>query len=193
MPDSSYGAVTILCVTIQPCNLLPTSNPLEYQESTGFKEGDVIAFIAPAGFDVGNRLQGCIVTHRIVTAPYEESGTYYVETKGDAAATKDRVPIPVENIQGLVVGSSKVVSKIMSFVTKWYGFVSLIVVPLIAILIWQIAVLIKAKTAQEKEKIERNQEANLKKINEERNKKIEEIKKKAIEEFKNKEDVDGSY
>ena len=159
---------------------------LKYQEQTGFEEGDVIAFIAPANFDKQNKLQGRTVTHRIVTAPYydEKKETWYVETKGDAALEKDNVPIPIDNIQGIIVGSNKSISKVVGFLTKWYGFVIVIVVPLMLILIWQVVVLVREKSKASIDLIEQEKVKSLKEIEEEHNQKVEEIKRQAIEEYK---------
>ena len=160
---------------------------LKYQEQTGFKKGDVIAFKAPANFDKNNRLQGYTVTHRIITAPYydEEKDGWFVETQGDAALMPDRVPIPLENIQGIVVGSNKFITGLFGFIGKWYGFVIIIVVPLIVILAWQILVLAKSKSKERLEQINQEKARTIKEIEEEHNQKIEEIKKKAIEEYEN--------
>ncbi len=166
-------------------------DPLSYMEDTGFKEGDVIAFIAPHNFDREDMLAGYTITHRIITAPYydEETDTWYVETRGDAYEIKDRVPVPVENIQGIIVGSNKWISTIMQFVAKWYGFVTVIAIPLLAILIWQIAVIVKEKSRQSLEKIETEKQKTLQEIEKEHNDKVEELKRKAIEEYlKNKEE-----
>ena len=164
-------------------------DPLSYMKDTGFEEGEVIAFIAPHNFDREDKLAGYTVTHRIITAPYydEETDTWYVETRGDAYEIKDRVPIPVENIQGIIVGANKNISKIMQFVSKWYGFVTVIAVPLVAILVWQLAIIIKEKSRASLEKIEKDKQRTLEAIEKEQNNKIEELKKKAIEEYLNKE------
>ena len=164
-------------------------DPLSYMKDTGFEVGDVIAFIAPHNFDREDKLAGYTVTHRIMTAPYydEETDTWYVETRGDAYEIKDRVPIPVENIQGKIVGANKGISKIMQFVSKWYGFVTVIAIPLLAILIWQIAIIIKEKSRVSLEKFETEKQKTLKEIEAEHNEKIELLKKQAIEEYLNKE------
>jgi len=166
-------------------------DPIKYNSEVGFKsgdigEGDVIAFIAPSGFDKYNRLQGQTVTHRIVTEPYydEESDTWFVETKGDASLLKDSVPIPLENIQGIIVGSSKHMSKLFAFLSKPYGFILIIVIPLLGILMWQIVVLIKGKTQIEKDKMAKENIQAVEALKIEKDKKIEEIKKQAIEEYK---------
>ena len=159
---------------------------LGYMNDTGFREGEVIAFIAPHGFDKDDKLQGYTITHRIIREPYydEETDTWYVDTKGDNAIDQDRVPIPVENIQGIIVGTSKAVTKVVQFVTKWYGFVTIVVVPLVIILIWQIALLIKEKTKAEQAKLATDKQAEVEKIEKERQAKLDEIKEKAIEEYK---------
>ena len=158
-----------------------TKSPIDYNEKIGFKEGDVIAFIAPVGFDEKGLLQGQTVTHRIIKAPYynEENDTWYVETKGDAAYTEDRVPIPIENIQGIISGSSKGLTALIKFITKWYGFVTVVVTPLLLILAWQIYVLIREKTMAEQSKIEQLKvDAQT-----EHQLKIEQLKAEAIKEY----------
>ena len=163
-----------------------TKDPTKYQQEVGYKEGDVIAFLAPHGFDKDDRLQGQTITHRIVTPPFydEESDTWFVETKGDAVAIKDRVAIPIENIQGVIIGSSSAVSALFGFLAKWYGFLVVIVVPLSAILIWQIFILIKAKEVAQKEQIEKENKVELDALEKAKLDQIEDIKKKAIEEYK---------
>ena len=160
-------------------------DPVKYNGTIGFQEGDVIAFIAPAGFDDRNQLQGHTVTHRIITKPYynEENDTWYVETKGDAAYMQDKVPIPVENIQGTIVGSSKGVSVLVKFITKWYGFATIVVIPLLIILAWQIYVLAKEKTRAEQAKLDEQKAVELNKIEEEKQLKIAKIKEQAIKEY----------
>ena len=159
---------------------------LGYMEETGFRKGDVVAFIAPANFDRQNKLQGYTITHRIITEPYydEETDTWFIETKGDNAQDKDRVPIPVENIQGVIVGTNKGISKLFKFVTQWYGFVTIIVIPLLLILFWQIAVLIREKSNATINKIEADKASALKQIEQAKLDQIEEIKAKAVEEYK---------
>lgn len=160
---------------------------LKYQEDTGFKEGEVIAFIAPANFDKNNVLKGYTVTHRIITAPYydEEKKRWYVETKGDAAFMPDNVPIPLENIQGIIVGSNKFITNVFGFIGKWYGFVVVIVIPLLAILIWQVIVLAKGRSKEKLEMLSQEKAKTLKEIEDEHNQMVEEIKRKAIEDYKN--------
>jgi len=180
--DSMAGTYDVGDVVI--CKRI--KDTLGYMKDTGFEEGEVIAFIAPANFVKDNKLQGLTITHRIITKPFydEETDTWYVETKGDNAVYKDRVPIPVENIQGTIVGANKGIVKFFKFLTKWYGFVIVIVVPLLIILFWQIGILIREKSKATIDRIEDYKVDALKQIEEEHNKKVEELKKQAIEEYK---------
>ena len=165
-----------------------TKDPIKYNKTNGFKEGDVIAFIAPAGFDK----EGHTITHRIVSAPYyeEESDTWYVETKGDAAPTKDRKPIPLDNIQGVIVGTSKGVTSFMKFITKWYGFTTIVVIPLLLLLVWQIVIIAREKERAEQERFIKQNEALLDAQNKEQQAKIEELKAQAIKEYKAKQSLE---
>ena len=156
-----------------------------------YKVGDVIAFIAPYGFDKDNRLEGYTVTHRIVEDPYydEKTDTWYVKTRGDKLGSPDdRIPIPVDNIQGKIVGTSSFISTLARFLSNWYGFVIVIVIPLLAIMIWQIVIFVKENTKAREEKLKKEQEEELKQLIEQQNKQKEleeQIKKKAIEEYIN--------
>ena len=146
--------------------------------------GDVISFIAPKGFNDNDALVGHTITHRIWKGPYlnEKDGKWYVGTVGDnVAAVQDTVPIPLENVQGVVIGASPFISKLAGFLSKWYGFVILIVVPLLLVLIWQVIVIAKQGT---KERIEEEQKNQLLMIERQVQKDLEEeIKKKAVEEY----------
>lgn len=181
--DSMTGTYNVGDVVICKADKDPT--PQEY------KVGDVIAFIAPYGFDKDNRLEGYTVTHRIVEDPYydEKTDTWYVKTRGDKLGSPDdRIPIPVDNIQGKIVGTSSFISTLARFLSKWYGFVTVIVIPLLAIMIWQIVIFVKENTKAREEKLKKEQEEELKQLLEQQNKQKEleeQIKKKAIEEYIN--------
>ncbi len=176
-PTYEVGDV-VLCKRIK--------DPNAYKDTVGFKKGDVIAFTAPEGFSPQNpQLDGQTVTHRIATAPYydEEKQQWYVETQGDKFNIKDSTPIPLGNIQGTVVGSSKGIGVVFGFLTKWYGFVFVIALPLLGILIWQIMVLAKQNAKAQEEAIQIEKQKKIQEFEKEKDIKIDEIKKKAIEEY----------
>lgn len=148
--------------------------------TNAIEEGDVITFVAPEGF---GDVAGYNVTHRVTIAPYEEDGQWYVRTKGDASPTGDIVPVPVSAVIGKVVGHSAALAGLHAFFVKPYGFALLIVVPLVAVLIWQIVYATKehakAKAAEEKAIAD----AELKRVEDERIRREEELKKQAVDEY----------
>lgn len=165
-----------------------------YDDPSQLKEGDVITFTAPEGFGA---VEGYTVTHRIVVAPYEGSdGRWYVRTKGDAAETADETPVPLDNVTGRVLGKSEALAGLQSVLRSKTGFLLIIVLPLIAIGVWQVAVfaITSAKSKKQKE-LESTVQAKPE-SDEDDNEKIERLKKEAVEEYlKNKggETKDGSH
>ncbi len=112
--------------------------------------GDVITFEAPEGFEP-KAIVGQNITHRIVVAPYQdEDGTWVIETKGDANTLADRVPVPVANVRATYVSTSKFLAGLMRFLSKWYGFATLIILPLLGVLIFEVCKVIKIKSAEQK-------------------------------------------
>ena len=179
------------------CKNIKNPKPEDFEVEEG-KEKPVIAFIAPEGFDYKGLLTGQTVTHRIYGEPYEEDGIWYVHTKGDnEIAVLDSVPVPLDNIKGIIVGKSSVIAFLIKILQKWYGFACIIVIPLLAILIWQVIILAKAGTDKKAQKLEEEKQEEIKKLQEKAVQNVldneEEIKKKAIEEYiKKNGDIDGS-
>lgn len=138
------------------------------------EEGDIITFIAPAGFSPA-AIVGRPVTHRIVKSPFQAAdGVWYVVTRGDANAGEDNVPIPVSDIVGKLVSDAPALRGLMTFFSKWYGFVLMIVLPLVLVLISQIYTLVKAQAQAKAEKIERQSQL-------EKDRAIEQAEKIALE------------
>ena len=112
--------------------------------------GDIITFEAPEGFEP-KAIVGHNITHRIIVAPYQdEDGTWVIETKGDANSIADKVPVPVENVRATYVGTSGFLAGLMRFLSKWYGFATLIILPLVGVLIFEVHKVIKMKSAEQK-------------------------------------------
>ena len=151
-------------------------------DPSALKEGDVVTFIAPQGFGA---VEGYTVTHRVVEAPFEgEDGKYYIRTKGDAAEIPDAVPIPVGNVTGIVLEKSELLAGLQSVLKSKTGFLLIIVVPLVAIALWQIGIFAVASAKSRKQKTE---SGNVQSVEGLSRSEIEDIKEKAIEEYlKNK-------
>lgn len=152
------------------------------RDQSALKEGDVVTFIAPQGFGA---VEGYTVTHRVVEAPFEgEDGKYYIRTKGDAAEMPDAVPIPVGNVTGIVLGKSELLAGLQNVLKSKTGFLLIIVVPLVAIALWQIGIFAVASSKSRKQKTE---SGNVQSVEGLSRSEIEDIKEKAIEEYlKNK-------
>ena len=156
------------------------SKRIRDEEKANLKVGDIITFLAPEGFSSNPLIEGKKVTHRIIVAPYEEDGVWYVWTQGDRAGMPDEIPIPIENVKAKYVRTSAFLTGLIGFLRTWYGFLILIAVPLLGILIYEIILLTKTKKSEEKKKIEEEEKIRIEK---ERQEKEEEIAKKAVEEY----------
>lgn len=152
------------------------------------KEGDVVTFIAPEGF---GGVDGYTVTHRVVEAPYEgEDGELYIRTKGDAAEYADEVPVPLENVTGVVLGKSEALAGLQNVLRSKTGFLLIIVVPLVLIGVWQIAIL-AISGAKNKKKAETADGASATENAETEEQRIERLKKEAVEEYVRSREAQG--
>lgn len=116
-------------------------------KADGLKKGDVVTFIEDSG-----ALAGYPITHRIVTAPYaDENGELFIVTKGDNAPNEDN-PTPLSDVQSVYVGNLPVLTFLYRIISNIYGFIFIIVLPLLALLVLQIVRLVKASTKSENKK-----------------------------------------
>ena len=151
--------------------------------------GDVITFVAPEGFGA---VEGYNVTHRAVEDPYiGEDGRWYVVTRGDASASRDPVPVPVDDIVGKVVGSSAFLAGLQSFFGHWYGYAIIVVIPLLGILIWQIVWFAKESGRAKREKLARYESEEKEKLDRQLREREEELKRIAVEEYEKTHGKDG--
>lgn len=111
---------------------------------TALTEGDVVTFIEDSG-----ALKGQPITHRIVKAPYEENGRLYIVTKGDNAPGED-APTPLTDVVAVYSNNMPVMTFLYRLITNIFGFIFIIVVPLLALLVLQIIRLVKASNAPKK-------------------------------------------
>lgn len=101
-------------------------------DGSGVKEKDVIAFFDPDGNGTS------ILTHR-VNEVYEEDGTLYFRTQGDANNAEDRLPVSEDKLVGIytdvrIVGAGNVAM----FMQTTAGLVVCVVVPLVLLIAWDI-------------------------------------------------------
>lgn len=111
------------------------------------EQGDIITFIAPSG-----QLAGRNITHRIYEVHRGEDGKIdYFKTKGDNAKV-DEWHLDPSAVKAKYVKTSKFITGFRKLLTKWYGYVVLIVLPLCVVFALVIAGFVQDKVALEKEK-----------------------------------------
>ncbi len=124
------------------------------------EEGDIVTFWAPI---VTNLEEGSTITHRIYSKNYEENGSIYYVTKGDARPSTDAEGsnaffVTPDMIVATYVSRLPVLTWFFSIISEFWGFLLIIVLPLVIILIVQIVKLVKLK--QDKTTKEQNEDEN---------------------------------
>ena len=102
-----------------------------------WQNGDVISFYSrdPA-------IGGEINTHRIVDSGIDENGKPYFITKGDANQLKDAYAVYGEDIVGKVIFCSKLFGKFVDIAASKYGYIFVVLIPILIIFIINIKDLI---------------------------------------------------
>lgn len=159
--------------TIEPHEVILSK---KIDDINDLKVGDIITFVAPSG-----RLAGNNVTHRIVGIALKEDGNVdYFRTKGDNPdiTDEDDWQLKPEQVKAKYVRKAKFIGGLRSFLTKWYGYVVLIVLPLTVVGVLIIVGFVRDKLAVEKEKMRAEKLNSVDALSEEqRNQLLEELKK----------------
>jgi signal peptidase len=92
---------------------------------SSIERGDVITFKPTEGALADN---GERVTHR-VTAVQNRDGERYFKTKGDANDSPDNVPVPPENVIGVVSFHVPLIGYVISFASTQSGSLLFVVLP----------------------------------------------------------------
>lgn len=135
LTDSMSGTIepgdVILCKAVEDVNEL--------------KEWDIITFKAPNG--------NYNETHRIIEIARNEDGSIkYFKTKGDNAKEADSWELKPENVKAKYVKKSVFIGGLRRFMKHWYGYVTVVVIPLCVVFALIIAGFVKDKVALESEK-----------------------------------------
>ncbi len=102
------------------------------------EKGDIITFSSS-----DKRYDGITITHRIIGVQKNSDGEVAYKTKGDANNTADTALVTHDDIYGEVVLRVPKIGYIQSFISTSYGWILLILIPSIAIVIYDIIKLIK--------------------------------------------------
>lgn len=155
LTDSMSGTIepgdVIMCKAVDDVNSLQV--------------GDIITFKAPNG--------NYNETHRIVEIARNDDGTVnYFKTKGDNAKAVDNWQLNPQNVKAKYVKKSVFVGGLRKFMSNWYGYVVVVVIPLCIVFALIISSVVRDKLALEKEKEKEEGRITLSDISEEDKKKL---------------------
>ena len=92
------------------------------------REGDIVCFRSMGSAGVGK-----IITHRVVAVLQNGDGDTLLETRGDANLSADSNYVQADNLIGRVVWYAGQESKLLTFITSRFGFLSCIAIPILLI------------------------------------------------------------
>ncbi len=124
-----FRSMVVLTGSMEP--VLPVGSIVYITKQIAYDNKDVITFQNNAGQNV---------THRIVDIAFTDEGTVYT-TKGDANERADTALVPNANVTGKVFFTLPFIGKVINFLNRPEGFISLVIVPtffLIVIELWNI-------------------------------------------------------
>ena len=155
LTDSMSGTIepgdVIMCQAVDDVNSLQV--------------GDIITFKATNGH--------YNETHRIVEIARNDDGTVkYFKTKGDNAKAVDNWQLNPQNVKAKYVKKSVFVGGLRKFMSNWYGYVVVVVIPLCIVFALIISSVVRDKLALEKEKEKEEGKITLSDISEEDKKKL---------------------
>lgn len=150
--------------TIEPGEVIVCK---EVDDVNALEVGDVIIFLAPNG--------NYNETHRIIEIVRNDDGTIdYIRTQGDNSPSADNWQLKPENVKAIYVRKSAFIGGLRGFLSNWYGYVVLIVIPMCLVIALVIGSFVKDKIALEKEEL-KAKGVSLENISDEDKKKLLEI------------------
>ena len=157
------------------------------------REGDIVCFRSMGSAGVGK-----IITHRVVAVLQNGDGETLLETWGDANLSADGNYVQADNLIGRVVWYAGQESKVLTFITSRFGFLSCIAIPilLVSTLILSESVRSIHKDLQEAMEIlehgpEQEETSDVELTPEEYREMYERIRKELIEELKHELSEEG--
>lgn len=134
----NYSFMRTLTGSMEPA--IPVHSFIVTQEvdPAELQVGDIITFRSTE-----SSLEGALNTHRI-TSVYEENGQLMFTTKGDANAVEDAKPVASANVVGRVVFVSAALGTVVSLFSNPLVFFPFIVLPLVVLLVLEVAKLVKS-------------------------------------------------
>lgn len=172
-----YSITRILTNSMEPSIMTDDVILEKLYDGEQLSVGDIITFRAPEESSIYVEGMNYTITHRIESIEETEDGGYIITTKGDNNSRADDFTIDETAVVSVYVTTLSVMTIIFKIISNFWGFLVLIVLPLVFILIFQIVKLIKLKnmssdseTTDQEEKITFTEE-EIKRFIEEENKK----------------------
>lgn len=142
------------------------------EDANDLEVGDIITFTAPSG-----QLKGYNETHRIVNIVYNDDGEIdYIETAGDklygGSIKKDDWHLSPDNVKAVFLKKSAFIGGLRTFLSHWYGYVVLIVIPLCTVFALIVIGFVRDKVAIEGENGANSGKITLENISEDDKKKL---------------------
>ena len=124
-----YSLFRVMTGSMEPT--IPTDSVIVTHavDASEIEVGDVVSY-----FSKDPTLMGAVITHRVVDI-YEEEGTVFYQTWGDANNANDLYPPTANEIIGEVVFSSHFLGIVVRLISNPLVFFPLIVIPLLVLLI----------------------------------------------------------
>ena len=101
------------------------------------RDNDIVTYVATSG-----EMSGKLITHRVIKAPYEQNGEYYIITKGDANDSADD-PVKVNQIEGKMLTKVGILKYLFDFFVTPWGLLAIIALIILAFSN-EIVILVKA-------------------------------------------------
>ena len=151
------------------------------EDADALQAGDVITFTAPSG-----QFKGRNITHRIIEVKKNDDGKVeYFKTKGDNPEVGvDDWQLEPSAVKAKFVRVSPFISGFRRFISKWYGYVVLIVIPLVLVGVLVVVGYVRDKVAEAKKEQE-SAKVNAEDLSDEQ-------KRKLLEEYLASTDQDGA-
>lgn len=139
--NNDLGEVKLNFYTILSPSMYPTIKPgdiiVTYKEDAYYK-GDIITFVSSSNISSGKT-----ITHRIYSEPIEMNGKMQYTTKGDNNPTPDSAPANEDNVLGKVLFKIPKAGYIQQFLLSKIGWVSVILIPCLGVVIYDILKIFK--------------------------------------------------
>lgn len=135
-----FDAYIIVSPSMVPTIKIDDAIVVKRETGSKLELGDIITFSS-----VDPSYPGLTVTHRIVSKEKSSSGKYLFRTKGDNNSIMDPSIVEESRVYGKVVLKIPKLGKVRRFLTTSYGFFFGIVVPAVAIVVFDILKLFRKK------------------------------------------------